>query len=858
MTNAYFKAIRREIWRSKARFFSIMLIIFLGVAFYTGIRATGPDMLQAADDYFAKQNLATNSVQSTLGLTTADTKALAGHRDELISQPVKYLDVTQLNNNRVVRVAELPTTQKLNRLRVVSGRLPQKATEIVLDSQAKVFQPGLKLGSTYKIVSSQAVNKKFKRRSFKVVGFVNSPRYVENTSRGVTTVGKGTLDYMAYVRPKTLKLSVFTRLDVQFKNLVGVKPYTAKYNRLNRENTAKLKAWLRPQAQKRQQSLQRTARQQLTPLVQAVASLQTQVPANTPQLVKLQTQLTQAQAKVNAIKRPTYIYTNRADNPGYTEYHENTQRIVALSTVFPLFFIAIAALICLTTMTRMVEELRLQMGTLKALGYSDAAVGSEFMIYGGLAALIGTGLGVLFGVNFFPQFIAQAYGSMYNLPAIGVQYIWSDILVALVIALLCTLGTAFVVLRVDLRSLPAQLLQPKAPKAGKTLWLEHWTGLWRRLSFNHKITLRNLFRYKQRLLMTVLGIAGCMAMMITGFGLKDSIGDIGAKQFNELWHYDAIITRTGSETPAQRRAIKHATLTRASLALKSAQATIQQAGVAEQTVTLGVPEETQRLNQFVTLRQRQSHQRYQLGNHGAIIDEKLAKLYQVKVGDTLPIKLAGQTAKNVKVAAIAENYVAHFVYLSPTYYRQVFGQKPIYNSNYVQFTQTSDRQENAYANELLKHSGIMNVTLMATEKKTTFKMFDSMNLVVLIFVISAGALALVVLYNLTNINVSERIRELSTIKVLGFYDGEVTMYIFRENLILTGLGIVLGLFLGNWLHSYILQTAETNALMFSPGIHPLSYVYSALLTVAFSLIVMAMMHHKLKRVNMLDALKSVD
>lgn len=858
MTKAYFRAIRREIWRSKARFFSIMLIIFLGVAFYTGIRATGPDMLQAADDYFAKQNLATNSVQSTLGLTTADTKVLQKHQAVLTDQPMKYLDVTQLNNNRVVRVAELPATQKLDQLRVVSGRLPKKATEIVLDSQAKVLQPSLKLGATYRIVSSNAVNQKFNRRQFKVVGFVNSPRYVENTSRGVTTVGKGTLDYMAYVRPRTLKLSVFTRIDVQFKNLVGVKPYTATYNRLNRENTAKLKRWLAPQAKKRQQTLQREAQQQLAPLSQAVTSLQAQVPANTPQLVKLQAQLTRAQAAVTAIERPTYIFSDRSDNPGYTEYHENTQRIVALSTVFPLFFIAIAALICLTTMTRMVEELRLQMGTLKALGYSNVAVGSEFMIYGGLAALIGTGLGVLFGVNFFPQFIAQAYGSMYNLPAISVQYIWLDILIALVIALLCTLGTALVVLRVDLRSLPAQLLQPKSPKAGKTLWLERWTWFWQRLSFNHKITFRNLFRYKQRLLMTVLGIAGCMAMIITGFGLKDSIGDISTKQFNELWHYDAIVTRTGTETAAQRRAIHQAKGYHASLALKLAQATVKTPGLAEQTVTLGVPAATQRLDQFVTLRQRQSHQPYQVNNSGAIIDEKLAKLTHVKVGGMLPLKLAGQPAKNVKVAAIAENYVAHFVYLSPSYYQTVFGKRPVYNSNYVQFKTTSEQQGNAYANTLLKQTGIMNVTLMATEKKTTFKMFDSMNLVVLIFVISAGALALVVLYNLTNINVSERIRELSTIKVLGFYDGEVTMYIFRENLILTGLGIILGCFLGNWLHSYILQTAETNALMFSPGIHPLSYVYSALLTIAFSLIVMGMMHRKLKRVNMLDALKSVD
>ncbi|RXI78099.1 ABC transporter permease, partial [Levilactobacillus suantsaii] len=457
-----------------------------------------------------------------------------------------------------------------------------------------------------------------------------------------------------------------------------------------------------------------------------------------------------------------------------------------------------------------------------------------------------------------PRFIAQAYGSMYNLPAIGVQYLWVDIVVALVIALACTLGSALVVLRVDLRSLPAKLLQPKAPKAGKTLWLERWTGLWRRLSFNHKITLRNLFRYKQRLIMTVLGIAGCMAMMITGFGLKDSIGDISTKQFNDLWHYDAIVTRSGDQTASEKRALKQATNYKGSLTLQSTQVAAKQSGVAEQTVTLSVPQTPKRLSQFVTLRNRQTHKAYTLPKTGAVIDEKLAKLYHVEVGDKLAVKPAGQKTRHVKVAAIAENYINHFIYLSPQAYRKAFHQAPVYNGNLVKLHKTSEKAGNAFADRLLRHKGIQNVTLMAAQRETNFKSLDSMNLVVLIFVISAGALALVVLYNLTNINVSERIRELSTIKVLGFYDHEVTMYIFRENLILTVLGILVGCFLGDWLHAYILQTAETNALMFSPGIHPVSYLYAAVLTLAFSLLVMGIMHVKLKRVNMLDALKSVD
>nr|WP_233449218.1 ABC transporter permease [Levilactobacillus suantsaii] len=349
-----------------------------------------------------------------------------------------------------------------------------------------------------------------------------------------------------------------------------------------------------------------------------------------------------------------------------------------------------------------------------------------------------------------------------------------------------------------------------------------------------------------------------MAMMITGFGLKDSIGDISTKQFNDLWHYDAIVTRSGDQTASEKRALKQATNYKGSLTLQSTQVAAKQSGVAEQTVTLSVPQTPKRLSQFVTLRNRQTHKAYTLPKTGAVIDEKLAKLYHVEVGDKLAVKPAGQKTRHVKVAAIAENYINHFIYLSPQAYRKAFHQAPVYNGNLVKLHKTSEKAGNAFADRLLRHKGIQNVTLMAAQRETNFKSLDSMNLVVLIFVISAGALALVVLYNLTNINVSERIRELSTIKVLGFYDHEVTMYIFRENLILTVLGILVGCFLGDWLHAYILQTAETNALMFSPGIHPVSYLYAAVLTLAFSLLVMGIMHVKLKRVNMLDALKSVD
>lgn len=858
MTKVYFKAILREIGRSKARFLSIMLIIFLGVAFYTGIRATGPDMLQAADDYYTTQKLATNSVQSTAGLTKNDLAVLQRHRNALTYQAVKYLDINQLNNNRAVRVAEIPAKQRVNRLTVVSGHLPHQANEIILDQQAKVLQPSLKLGDPYRIATTAKLNRQFKRRTFKIVGFVTSPRYIEKATRGVTNVGKGTLDYFALVKPGTLTQTVASRIDIQFKNLATVTPYSATYKRLDKANTAKLKHWLKPMAAKRQTQLQQQATAKLAPQANKVDQLAQQLPANSPILTAAKAKITQAKAQIAAIDRPTYLYSGRAANPGYSEYHENTQRVVALSTVFPLFFIAIAALICLTTMTRMVAELRVQMGTLKALGYSDTAIGSEFLLYGGLASLLGTLLGVGFGVNFFPRFIAQAYGSMYNLPAINVQYLWGDIGIALIIALACTMGSAAIVLRVDLNSLPAVLMQPKAPKAGKTLWLEHWHSLWRRLSFNHKVTLRNLFRYKQRLLMTVLGIAGCMAMMITGFGLKDSIGDISLKQFDQLWHYDAVVVRSGSQTAAQRRALHRQSLYRQDLVLKQSQVTVEKDGVANQTATLSVPQHPTKLKKFVVLRNRQTHQSYRLNNHGAIIDEKLAKLYHVKVGDSLPVKLGNRSLKQVKVAAIAENYVNHFIYLSPTAYRQVFGHAAVYNGNLVQFTQHGERAQNQFASDLLKTKGMLNVTLLSTEKKTNFQMLDTMDLVVIIFVVAAGALALVVLYNLTNINVSERIRELSTIKVLGFYDHEVTMYIFRENLILTVLGILVGCFMGNWLHSYILNTAETDSLMFSPGIHPLSYVYSALLTLAFSLLVMWLMHRKLKRINMLDALQSVD
>ena len=562
---------------------------------------------------------------------------------------------------------------------------------------------------------------------------------------------------------------------------------------------------------------------------------------------------------IKNIKAPEYYVFSRSDNLGYSEYKDNADRINSLSQVFPLFFFAIAALVSLTTVTRMIEEERIQIGTLKALGYSNFDISLKYLVYATTASLFGSFIGLILGYQFFPRLIYNAYSIMYNLPSLQISYYLKYALISIAIAIACTGLSAYVVLREDLKSLPSVLMRPKAPKSGKRILLERIKPIWRRLSFTEKVTARNIFRYKQRMLMTVLGIAGCMALIVTGFGIKGSVSDIVSLQFNKISKYNAMVVfnkdASAKDSAAYQNVMNNIHEIKDRLQVYQEQVKVQEKDVNPQEVVLLVPKDAKDLNKFISLGNRKTNKKYNLGDDGVIISEKLAKLFKLKKGDIIKFKTSDNKTFEAKIDEITENYAGHYIYMSNKVYRNIFDKNPKYNAELLNYKYDTKFEEDL-SKTLNKQNKVLSISYNGAIQNTFGDSMSSLNIVVVVLTVSAALLAFIVLYNLTNINVSERIRELSTIKVLGFYDDEVTMYIYRENIILTLMGIVVGIFLGKILHMYILNTAEMDNMMFNPTLHWNSFVYAAILTIIFSSIVMFIMHIRLKKVNMIEALKS--
>lgn len=560
------------------------------------------------------------------------------------------------------------------------------------------------------------------------------------------------------------------------------------------------------------------------------------------------------------LKEPIYYALSREDNPGYSDYADNAKRLSSISLVFPTFFFAIAALVSLTTITRMIEEQRVQIGTLKAQGYTDGEISLKYYVYALGASGLGTTFGLWLGFYGIPRIIINAYGSMYNFPN---KQFDSYLLIGLLsfgIAVFCTGISVWAVLHQELKGTPAVLMRPKSPKVGKRILLERITPIWNRLNFVQKVTMRNLFRYKQRMIMTVFGIAGCMGLMMTGFGLKDSISDLSDLQFKTILRYQALVIFDEDATKEKlieaKEAISKVSGLEDYLMVREEQYDVKKEGVNTQQALVIVSKETERFSQFVLLRNRGSNSSYEIPEEGAVITEKLADLFGVKVGGIITITDSDNQEFEVPIAKITENYAGHYIYMSPQTYQKCFNSTSItYNGALLRYEQDK-AWELAMSDSINQYSAIQIISF----NSSTIEMFDdsmgSLNSVVFVLIISAAVLAFVVLYNLTNINVSERIRELSTIKVLGFYDKEVTMYIYRENVILSIFGIFFGSFLGKFLHYFVLDTASMDNMMFSDLLHVHSYIYAGVLTLLFSSMVMWVMHNKLKRVDMIEALKS--
>ncbi len=557
-----------------------------------------------------------------------------------------------------------------------------------------------------------------------------------------------------------------------------------------------------------------------------------------------------------------WFVTNRDGNPGYSGYGDDAKRIGAVAKVFPLFFFLVAALVCLTTMTRMIEEERVQIGTLKALGYSTLTISSKYLIYALLASLSGAMLGLSIGFKLFPTVIMNAYSMMYKIPERLTPFHANYALISILFAVFTTVSASLLAALNELRAVPAILMQPKAPKPGKRILLERIKPLWRKLSFSYKVTARNIFRYKRRFLMTIIGIAGCTALLVTGFGLRDSINAIMGKQFKEIFTYNGQlfldtkkdeVSKDFNKILGSQKEIKAYTKT----SNESVNVTNADSGRSYKA-NLMIPYDTNAFKSFFKLHDRKTKKNIELTSEGAVITEKLSQLLKVRVGDTIYYRDSDNRTYELKVSAIAENYLSHYIYLSPEYFEKVTHRAPVYNFAVFNVNNVNTIDEKVFKEELLNHEGVLGVMFTNTLVNKFNDTIKSLDYVVLILIISAGALAFVVLYNLTNINITERIREIATIKVLGFRDKEVSAYVYRENIILTVIGTLCGLLLGFILHRYVMDTMEIDTMMFGKEIHLISYLLSVVLTMAFSVLVNFFMYYKLRDVNMVESLKSID
>lgn len=569
-----------------------------------------------------------------------------------------------------------------------------------------------------------------------------------------------------------------------------------------------------------------------------------------------------AKQKIEDIEDAKWYVNDRSITTDYAGYGDNADRMRAIGEVFPILFFIVAALISLTTMTRMVEEQRTEIGTLKALGYGKMSIAGKYLNYAMTATIGGSIFGVLFGEKIFPYIIITAYKIMYtHVPDVVIPYNMKYGIWATVAAVLCTGLATLLACYKELAAQPAVLMRPPAPKQGKRVFLEYLPFLWKRLGFIWKSTIRNLIRYKKRFFMTVFGIGGCMALMIVGFGLRDSIFSIGTLQYEELQLYDGMIILNTDADEEDRKDLETYLEEEKEISAVSKgylKKTNVKKGNEKKEVYLYAPLDLEKNKDFLVYRDRRTHETYELGEKDAILTEKAAKALGIKKGNKLSVESQDGEFTEITITNICENYMEHYLYLSPELYEEIYG-KPVEENNiYFKMKDLDEKKLGAIGENILEKRAALNVSYTYNMEERLDEMLESLDIVIVVLIISAGLLAFVVLYNLNNINITERKRELATIKVLGFYDNEVSAYVYRENILLTLIGTVAGVLLGSLLHRYVITTVEIDSVMFTRIIENISFVYSALLTFGFSVFVNVVMYFKLKKIDMVESLKSVE
>ncbi|MDD3429172.1 MAG: FtsX-like permease family protein [Oscillospiraceae bacterium] len=576
-------------------------------------------------------------------------------------------------------------------------------------------------------------------------------------------------------------------------------------------------------------------------------------------LLEAEDKLIDAQNQIDDIEEASWYVLDRSANPGYISFDSNAQKVAAIAQVFPVFFFLVAALVTVTTMTRMIEEQRTQIGTLKALGYSKMHIAFKYILYAGLASVGGSLFGLAVGFKLFPTVIYNAYSMMYALPPLITGVNLKYAVLSSSAAILCTLAATLNACHSSLVECPATLMLPKAPPAGKRIFLERIAPLWQRMKFTHKVTARNLLRYKKRFFMTVIGIAGCTALLVTGFGLRDSIGDIIHLQFGEIYKYNLAVTVKDESDLTGRRSIESVindTNVIESYTLVHQEPVTLTANGHEKSSSVYVPQNIEAFSDYFVLRNRKTDEPIVFDDNAVVLTEKMAETLGLKIGDSITIKPDDGNSAQLTLTGITENYVQSAIYISSATYQKAFGTAPAFKLVTAIVPNATQSLQDDITTRLLKADGVVSISFTDSLKSSFEDMLKNIDYIVIVLIISAGLLAFIVLYNLTNINITERQRELATIKVLGFFDKEVSAYIYRETLILSIIGTAAGLVLGVFLHAFVIRTAEVDLVMFGRSIYPLSFLYSAVLTMFFSVLVNWVMGRKMKKISMVESLKA--
>ena len=868
----YWKDVWRTFVASKGRMLSIALLMALGSFALIGLKVTSPNMKKTGEHFFKTHQTADLSLISTYSINQTDQDLLNSIKKKNVDIEYGYFkDAVIKGTNTAFRIFSKP--KKISTYDLIEGKLPTKDGEIALSSTYKEeYSVGDKINFSEPVDSSG--QKQLKEQTYTITGFVNSSELLSRNRLGNASAGTGKLDGYAIVPETDFTSNDYMIARIRYKDLENVSPFSEEYANKISERKAELKELFKDEPEKRlaeiksQSKAQITqAKQELETALEQTQQMATSNPAEaasvkeaTTKIEAKQKELEESQAMVDNLPAPSYQFYSRREIPGsegYVAYESNIN-------IFPVALYFMAALVTFVTMGRFVEEERGKAGIFNALGYSNSRIIHKFVIYGLITSITGTTAGVITGHTLLPILIHNTYKSDLQLPAFELHFYLGLTLVAFLLGLLSAVLPAFAVAKKELWEKPSQLLLPKPPRAGAKIVLERITPLWKRLSFTEKVTMRNIFRYKQRMFMTLFGVAGSIALLFAGLGIRSSVSNLNQQQFEEIIHYDMIVAKQPNTSSAlDEELTKLLDSKDVKEYLNVHFETLQKiAGSNKDTQEISTlvfnDRDAKLVDSYVSLHDRDRNKTLKLSNDGAIISEKMAKLLNLKVGDTITVQNSQDESVKIKIAGITEMYMGHFLFMNASYYQKAFGTPSVNNANLVTLAEPTKQNVENMAAKFINLPNVYGVVQNNNLKLQISTMVNSLTQVIGILITVSILLAVVVLHNLTNINVSERIHELSTVKVLGFYNNEVSLYIYRETIYLSIIGIFVGFGLGQALHQYMVSIIPPDRIMFDPSIGLATYLLPAVLIGIILIILGFVVNKRLAKLNMLEALSSVE